>query len=113
MAKVLDTIKKMLGIESTCTEFDTDILVYINSASFKLFSLGIPKSVTSPVVATSQTEWSSFIGTSADLESIKEFVYLYTKLIFDPPTNSTALESMNNIFKELEWRLHINEDSKE
>lgn len=46
------------------------------------------------------------------LNKVKTYVYLKTKLHFDPPTNSALLESMKESIKELEWRLNVNAETK-
>ena len=38
---ILDSIKKLLGIPSEATEFDTDILIHINSVFSILTQLGV------------------------------------------------------------------------
>ena len=42
---ILDSIKKLLGIPSEATEFDTDILIHINSAFSILTKLGVETSI--------------------------------------------------------------------
>ena len=38
---ILNTIKKMLGLDANYTTFDTDIIVHINSALMTLTQLGV------------------------------------------------------------------------
>lgn len=103
---ILLSIKKKLGIDATYTAFDTDIILGINSALFTLNQLGV-----GPVegfVITGETEtWSSFIGSRKDLEQVKEYVYLRTKLEFDPPASSYVLSHFEEKAKEYEWRLNV------
>ena len=40
----------------------------------------------------------------------EQLVGLKVKLAFDPPTNSTLLQSINDQIKDLEWRLYIWKD---
>jgi hypothetical protein len=106
MNSILDTIKKMLGIDSEYMAFDTDIIVDINAAFMSLTQLGIgPPSGFS--IQSRNDEWSSFIGTSTSFEADKTYIYLKVKSVFDPPTSSTVLESMERRMAELEWRLNL------
>ena len=109
---ILDSIKKLLGIPSEVTEFDTDILIHINSIFSILTQLGVgPSSGFS--IEDSSAEWSDFIGDDARLSDVKSFVYLKTRLLFDPPASSAAMDAMNRMASELEWRINVSVDPKE
>ena len=109
---ILDSIKKLLGIPSEVTEFDTDILIHINSVFSILTQLGVgPSSGFS--IEDSSAEWSDFIGDDARLSDVKSFVYLKTRLLFDPPASSAAMDAMNRMASELEWRSNVSVDPKE
>lgn len=109
---ILDSIKKLLGIPSEVTEFDTDILIHINSVFSILTQLGVgPSSGFS--IEDSSAEWSDFIGDDARLSDVKSFVYLKTRLLFDPPASSAAMDAMNRMVSELEWRINVSVDPKE
>lgn len=105
MESILTTIKKMLGIASDYTHFDTDIIIHINSIFMTLNQLGVgPKK---PVVISSELEtWRDAFADITDAESIKTYTYLKVRMIFDPPSNSSVLEAMNRQASELEWRLN-------
>lgn len=108
---ILDSIKKLLGISSEATEFDTDILIHINSVFSILTQLGVgPSSGFS--IEDSSSEWSDFIGDDARLSDVKSFVYLKTRLLFDPPASSAAMDAMNRMASELEWRINVSVDPK-
>lgn len=107
MDSILTSIKKMLGLESEYEHFDADIIIYINMALMSLTQLGIgPKE--GVTISDSSFTWTSLIGQRKDLEAIKSFVYLKTRLIFDPPTNSFLVDAIERQIKELEWRLNVN-----
>ena len=108
---ILDSIKKLLGIPSEVTEFDTDILIHINSVFSILTQLGVgPSSGFS--IEDSSSEWSDFIGDDARLSDVKSFVYLKTRLLFDPPASSAAMDAMNRMASEWEWRINVSVDPK-
>lgn len=105
MDSILDTTKKLLGIDETDTSFDVDIMIGINSAIFGLSQMGIGPNNTFMVTSSIQT-WSDYLGSSVvNLEGIKSYLYLKTKMIFDPPTSSTVIEAFNKSLQELEWRM--------
>ena len=109
---ILDSIKKLLGIPSEVTEFDTDILIHINSIFSILTQLGVGPS-NGFSIEDSSAEWSDFIGDDARLSDVKSFVYLKTRLLFDPPASSAAMDAMNRMASELEWRINVSVDPKE
>lgn len=106
MDSILISIKKLLGIDAYCDQFDTDVLLHINSVFMILNQLGVGPA--NGFVVTSNTEkWSDFIGDDQTIESVKTYVFLKVKLIFDPPQSSAAIESINRLISELEWRLNV------
>ena len=58
---ILNTIKKMLGMDAEYTAFDTDIIVHINSCFMKLNQLGIGP-VTPFIITGKYATWISFFG---------------------------------------------------
>lgn len=107
MESILDSIKQLLGIPSEDESFDTDIKVYINAITPNLAQMGIgPKN--GYIVTTNTQTWSDYIdSTIINLEGVKQYIYLKVKLIFDPPTNSTTVQAINDSLKELEWRMML------
>lgn len=103
---ILESVKLMLGIQNSYQAFDQQILLHINSIFTLLNQLGIgPKQL---FIANSTSVWSDFlVGDSADLELIKSYVYLRVRLLFDPPTNSFAVDAIKDQIKEYEWRLNV------
>jgi hypothetical protein len=107
MESILNTIKKMLGISIEDDNFDTDIIVHINSVIPSLSQMGIgPKN---GIIVTGQEQlWSQFIDSSViNLESVKTYIYLKVKLIFDPPQNSTTIKAFEDSIAEFEWRMML------
>lgn len=104
---ILDTIKKMLGITSEQTYYDTDVTIHINSVFSILEQLGM-KSFS---ISNSDAKWSDYIPDGKSLEDVKTYVYLKVKLIFDPPTSSSAVSSIKELISELEWRINVAVDT--
>lgn len=101
---ILLTVKKMLGIAEEYKAFDIDVITNINSVFLTLNQLGIG----SPgFQITGDAElWSEFIDTSV-MPGIQTYVYLKTKLLFDPPTNSFLVDSIQKQIEEFEFRLNV------
>jgi len=109
---ILISIKKMLGLEVDYSPFDTDIIVYINSAFMTLTQLGIgPKE--GFVINDYNDTWSQFLTNKAILGSVKDYVYRYVKIAFDPPSNSFVMDAMRKQLDELGWRLNVQAESVE
>lgn len=107
--RILGNVKKLLGIDDAFTDFDVDICIAINTALSTLTQIGIgPKNGFK--ITSDETTWSEFIGERKDIESVKTFVYLKTKLIFDPPANSFLVNAIEKQLDELTWRLNVSED---
>lgn len=107
MDSILSSVKKMLGITEEYTQFDSDIIMHINSTFMVLNQLGIgPEKGFS--ISDKESKWSDFIPEN-DLrfESVKTYVGMKVRLMFDPPTSSVVTEAMNRMISELEWRLNV------
>ena len=106
ITSILTSIKKLLGIDESYTHFDSDIIMYINSALMTLNQLGVGPLI-GFVIEDNTATWSDFIGNRKNLEVVKSFVYLKTRLIFDPPQMGYLVDAINNQIKELEFRLLV------
>ena len=113
MESILTSIKKLLGIESYYEHFDQDIIIHINSAFMILTQLGVGPS-NGFVIYDENSLWSDFIRDDVKIEAVKTYVYLKVKLVFDPLSlSSTAIESINQTIRELEWRLNLAAETRE
>lgn len=103
---ILLTVKKSVGIEVEEDNFDNDLILLINSALSILVQLGVgPEKGFS--ISDSSGSWSDFLGASYLLDMAKEYVYLTTRLIFDPPANSFVVSCIEKRISELEWRITV------
>lgn len=103
---ILDTVKKVLGIESDYTAFDEDIILHINSVFSTLQQLGVGP-VNGFEITNKEQVWASFLGSNVTYNNVKTYVCLRVKLIFDPPATSFAIDSMRKQVEELEWRINV------
>ena len=109
---ILNTIKKMLGLEDEYQPFDVDVIVLINSALMSLNQLGVgPKG--GFTIKDYNSTWSDFLVNDVNLEAVKNYVYLKVKVTFDPPNSGAVLESYKQQINELEWRLNVQAESIE
>lgn len=106
MESILTSIKKLLGITEEYTHFDSDLIMHINSVFMILTQLGVGPSE-GFFITDKYTNWDDFIPKGKSLESVKSYMYMKVKLLFDPPQSSAVMESMNRMISEFEWRLHI------
>ena len=106
MDSILTTIKKLLGIGTEYTHFDSDIIVHINTVFMALTQMGVgpPEGF---AIEDDSALWEDFITDSTKLQAVKTYVYLKVKLIFDPPLTSSVMEAMNHQISECEWRLNV------
>lgn len=112
MESILNSIKQMIGgISEEDTAFDTDLIIHINSVFSDLNQMGVGPETTFSIVDDS-TIWSEFTEDYGLFNSVKTYMYLRVKLIFDPPASSFVLSAMENQKKELEWRLTVSASNK-
>ena len=109
MESVLTSIKKMLGIVEEYTHFDADLIMHINSVLSILNQIGVGPSEGFSI-EDKEDAWTDFIPQSPKLEFVKSYVYMKVKLLFDPPISSAAIESINRLTSELEWRIQVATD---
>lgn len=107
---ILTSTKKMIGIDENDTSFDHDVLTHINSIFSTLHQLGIGPD-NGFAIETKDAVWDDFLGDDLIKNNVKTYVYLRVKLVFDPPTSSFALTSMQEQVKELEWRINSYRES--
>lgn len=103
---ILNSVKKILGIEAAYTVFDIDIITHINSVFSTLNELGIGPTEGFMITGTTET-WEDYIENDAKFNSVQSYMYLRVRLLFDPPTTSYLLTSLKEQAQELEWRLNV------
>lgn len=106
MDSILISIKKLLGIDEDYTQFDTDIIIHINTVLMALTQIGVGPSE-GFAITDEYSVWEDFIGNKPYLNSVKSYVYMRVKLLFDPPLSSAAIESLKSLANEFEWRLLV------
>lgn len=102
---ILTSIKGLVGVTPSDTNFDNEIIIHINSAFMALQQLGVGPS-TGFYISSDEEIWSDILEDRKDLESVKTYIYLKVRLVFDPPQNSFLVDSIKNMITELEFRLN-------
>lgn len=107
MESILTSVKSMLGISEEYEHFDNVLIMHINSVLSILSQVGVGPATGFSITDKFQT-WADFIPTDDyRFESVKSYVYMKVKLLFDPPTSSAVLASTERMISELEWRLNV------
>jgi hypothetical protein len=101
---VLDSVKKVLGFDPEFTAFDLDVTLLINSAFGQLNQLGVGGD-TGFVISDNTTLWSQYISELQYLNMAKQYIFLWVRLSFDPPSTSFGIEAIQKLIQELAWRI--------
>lgn len=109
---ILTSIKKLLGVAEDYKHFDADITMHINSVFLTLSQLGVGPAA-GFFIEDAADEWTDFMEEGTVLNTVKSYMYLKVRMLFDPPVNSAAIESYNRIINEFEFRLNIAVDPGE
>ena len=96
---ILDTIRTMIATDNA---FDADLLFHINSAIHVVGQLGVGDTT---FVATANSTWGDFITDERLLGVVKDYVYVRTRLEFDPPSNGYLVDVYKERQKEYENRI--------
>ena len=94
------------------TNFDTDIIIHINTVFNVLNQLGVGPS-DGFRIEDDTAVWTDYIPEdNKKLDAVKTYIYLKVKLIFDPPSSGAVMEAIKQSINEYEWRLNIQAESK-
>lgn len=103
---ILTDVKQVCGIEPEYTFYDLDLTMHINSAFATLHQLGIGPDEAFEITDATET-WDDFIAGNTKFNSVRTYVALKVKSIFDPPSTSFVIAAMEKQLQELEWRLNV------
>lgn len=101
---ILTSTKKILGVDEAYTAFDVDIITHINTVFSTLAQIGIGPAA-GYMILDAEPTWDDFLLGDERLNSVKTYMYLRVRMMFDPPTSSYLINALNEQVKELEWRL--------
>ena len=103
---IFSSVKKVVGLLGDDGSFDEDILLHINSVVSTLRQLGLSIPADFYVRDDVQT-WQDLLGEFRDLDLVKSYMTMKVRLMFDPPSSSFGLKSMEEMVKEYEWRINV------
>lgn len=106
---ILNSIKKMIGVDKDYGAFDIDLIIAINGVFTILNQLGVGPEKEFSIAGPEET-WLDFFGVTDAINLVKPYMYLKVKLIFDPPNTGVLHEAMERQISEFEWRLAIQAD---
>jgi hypothetical protein len=109
---ILTSTKKILGIAGDYTAFDLDIITHINAAFSTLAQLGVGP-VEGFMIEDAEAEWYDYIEDDIQLNTVKSYVFLKVRQLFDPPATSYLITAMEKQIAEFEYRLNTNREMTE
>ena len=108
---ILDSVKKVIGMDPSYTAFDIDIIMHINTQFSKLYNLGVGPKNAAFEIEDKNAKWSDFLQGKTNINMAKTYVCMAVRLIFDPPPTSFGIEAVKTEIQELGWRLNILDDN--
>lgn len=116
MDSILEDIKQMVtGFVEEDDGFDLDLITAINNAFMYLYQQNVGYNGPYQIINKNQT-WNDYVRHNAFLKNgsileclpmIKQYIVLKTRMLFDPPTNSSIEKAYRDSIGEIEYRLNI------
>lgn len=108
---ILETVRGAVGLSIEDASFDHELLMHINAALATLRQNGVGLAIT---VKDRTATWTDFedpkqVDANEMFEQVKLFVFIKTKMMFDPPPPSIVNVMKDNV-DELLWRLRESYD---
>lgn len=105
---ILQDIRSAVGLERTCVDFDTDLLIYINASIGKLNQNGIGNEL---ILGDDGYTWNDLQSPAQEyankyFKMVPLFVMMDCKFLFDPPPPS-SVQYHQRAIDEMLWRLKI------
>lgn len=110
---ILNSVKAICNIPQTLDAYDAQIISHINTVFIALDQMGIgPNPGHGFRISDNKTTWSDYLGDKGDsIGSVKDYVGIKVRLMFDPPSNSYTTEALEKSLHEIEWRLSYKVDA--
>lgn len=105
MDSILNSVKKKVSAGEEYDYFDDELIDYINSAFFTLNQLGVGPEEPFTIEDEYDT-WDEFLP-FGDIELVRPYICLRVRLLFDPPTSSYLVESINEQIAMYEFRMMV------
>ena len=103
---ILKSIRNAVGLDAEDDSFDGELLMHINGGIMTLNQNGIGRPV---IVMDDSATWDELKSPSQDYANemfvaVKSYIFVKTKILFDPPPPST-IKYMSEAVDEYLWRL--------
>lgn len=108
---ILDSVRKIIGNGELDEFFNSDLCMAINTVLMQAHAMGLVCDDFS-IVDNTKT-WRDILLKKEDqinLHALISWTALRTRLLFDPPTSSTLLNSIKEEAQRLEWYIYITEN---
>ena len=102
---ILGTIEQAFGYTAGASGYEFELTMHINSALATLSQLGVPAEGGFSIQG-SEEKWSDLLSGNEKLNSVKSYIFMKVKMIFDSATMPAHLiVAYNERIKEEEWRI--------
>ena len=98
---ILESVKTSLGILPDNLGFDSELLMFINSAKTSLVQLGLAEM---DIDIDETTEWPTFPNSSIDSLG-KHYIHVKVRQTFDPVASETISRTISAAVNEVEGRV--------
>ena len=112
MESILTSIKRLLGITEDYDHFDAELIIHINSVFMILSQIGVGPKEGFQITDDSET-WDDFLSGKTKIASVKSYMYLKVKMLFDHSMGPSMIESIGRMANEFESRLNMAVDPEE
>lgn len=105
---ILKEVRSALGLGDDVSDFDTELIIHINSALITLAQNGcvLPLTISDESMTWADIKDPTQVVGNFNFGLVPSYVTLSTKLIFDPPPPS-AVEHFSKAIDQLLWRLKV------
>lgn len=102
---ILNSVKKLIGIDKDDDSFDTDLIMCINSVFVTTQQIGVGNDDNFQISGAME-EWSDLPINQSAIGMVKTYVAHRVQQMFDPPSGA-AKDALERIIAEEEYRLNM------
>jgi hypothetical protein len=103
MNKILKSTKELLGVPDEVTDFDSQLVIFINMVLVTLNQFGVGEANYQTTLTDGDLE--DFIpGDEGIHSSVQMYIFFKVRLLFDPPSTGYVLAALEKAIAEQEWR---------
>lgn len=103
---ILKTTKKNLGLAADYTDFDPEIIGYINTALSTMTQVGVGPEQGFAIEDDVAT-WDDLLGGDLRLNAVINYVSMAVRLMFDPPATSFGINAIQDQLNQMIWRIEV------